>query len=373
MMILKAEGLVKEWKGHRIFENVDLEVKDRSRLALIGANGVGKTTLLQGLIGRIALDGGRIYRRIPPSDWGLLEQDPETSEKMTLLDFLETGDPVRAEAKRELRYRERAMIQASQRELPKQVDLYGIALDRYQSLDGYKWEKELEQTALRFGLKEECWKTPFPRLSGGQKTRAQLARMMMQKPAFLLMDEPTNHLDEKTLSDLEIWLADYPGAVLFVSHDRTFIDRIAEETVEFFVRIYFSEANLLVLDEPTNYLDIPTRERMEEALKAYPGTLVIVSHDRHLLRKISNCVADIQDGTITYFPGGYEEYRQRQGLKNWEQSDPDFANRIRELELKRAQLVGEEGMVHPDDEEQRLKEIRRLTTELEALKKEADL
>jgi ABC-type multidrug transport system ATPase subunit len=114
-----------------------------------------------------------------------------------------------------------------------------------------------------------------------------------------------------------------------------------------FVNLYFSEANLMVLDEPTNYLDIPTRERIEEALLQYPGTMVLVSHDRSLLKKVSNRVAVLKNGRVEIYPGGYREYltRLEGGARP---ADPETDRRIRFLELELSRLMAEE---EPETEE----------------------
>ncbi|WP_331436854.1 ribosomal protection-like ABC-F family protein [Gordoniibacillus kamchatkensis] len=506
---------------------------------------------------------------------------------LPLLEFVYSSDPLRFELKRTME-----KLQAELQPDPGATgyERYLAALDRYMEADGYVWEAEAERTLLQMKLGPELWHMPFETLSGGQKTRAQLARLLVRKPKLLVLDEPTNHLDSDTLLWLEQWLDAYPGTVLFVSHDRAFLDRIATsiyelsakggvkypggytkyreqkelerreqealyrkqqlareallesirmyaewyrqadrdagkqsevkitasyykaratkhtsrlrakekelerleseavqkprdaaqlkvrfETSEFraqtllrlegvrfawtadgkellrgltmavergdrlavlgrngagkstllklligqlqptsgaflrspqtrigyfsqelellapeetildsllaipdmtqstartllgcfmfggddafrrigslsmgekcrvaFLRLYFSGANLLVLDEPTNYLDVDTRERVEEALERYPGALVLVSHDRYLVRRLADRLLFLPgDGSSELFEGGLAEYEEAVNRRAALTGDPQLAGEIAALELQLARWMAE--------------------------------
>lgn len=141
-----------------------------------------------------------------------------------------------------------------------------------------------------------------------------------------------------------------------------------------FVKLYFSEANLLVLDEPTNYLDIDTRERMEEALHAYPGALIIVSHDRYILKKLANRVVSLQGaGEVTQFSGTYDEYFDHLKENNRQFSDIVQKNRIRQLELQLAQLIGQDSLENSRDKEELIHLIKETRNELDELKEKLKL
>lgn len=186
-MLVKINGLCKEWDGRVIFEKVDLELMQGERIALFGRNGVGKSTLLYMMTNRAAADGGTIERKLPISEWGWMDQQTDVGPDLFTIDYV-------------------------------------------QSDGGEQWkaEKRLRQMKLDPGT----WYLPYAQLSGGQKTRAQLARLMVNEPKLLLLDEPTNHLDEESLRWLESWVRSYPGTVLFVSHDRAFIDAVADGICE---------------------------------------------------------------------------------------------------------------------------------------------
>lgn len=587
MPIIVAKQLKKEWSGKPIFENIDLEVQEGERVALFGRNGCGKTTLLSVLLGRTPADGGTVQIGVTEEERGWLEQrQPEAEQGQRVLDFVLSGDHRRFALKRRLEKLHREMENAVYTEA---LEAYGETLSRYMEADGYEWEAGVERTLLQMKLGRELWGLPYADLSGGQKTLAQLARLAAGKPKLLVLDEPTNHLDAETLIWLEAWLLSYRGTVLFVSHDRMFLDRIATAIVELnpdgakrypggysayreqkereqreretryrkqqqareallesirmysewyrqadrdaskqevgitksywkgratkhtsrlrakekelerleqeavqkeraapqlkmkleggefrahtllrmervcfayeqgrppllhdvslsiergdrlavlgpngsgkstllqlligrltpsegsvsanpqtrigyfsqelevlrpeetivgslltlpgmtqslartvlgcflflgddafrrigdlsmgekcrvaFLRLYFSGSNLLVLDEPTNYLDIDTRERVEDALAAYHGAIVLVSHDRYLVRSLANRLLLLQgDGSTAAFEGGLAEYDEAIVAKASVPDDPDLAAEAAELELKLTRWMAE--------------------------------
>jgi len=186
-MILKINGLCKEWDGRVIWDKVDLELMQGERIALFGRNGVGKSTLLYILTNRATADGGVIERKLPISEWGWLDQQIDVEPDLLTIDYV-------------------------------------------MSDNGEQWKAEKRMRQLK--LDPETWYLPYRQLSGGQKTRAQLARLMVNEPKLLLLDEPTNHLDAESLVWLEEWVRSYPGTVLFVSHDRAFIDAVADGICE---------------------------------------------------------------------------------------------------------------------------------------------
>lgn len=231
MWVFKAENLKKEWNGKTIFENVDLAVHEEERVALIGANGVGKTTLFHCLTGKISPDDGAIDRRWPVSHWGIVEQQDVVPDETTMEEWFFSADLKRFSLKRELKRLEGALTSASH-DLEALLQQYSDVQEAYQALGGYEWEEEVKGLLGRFGFSQDLWKCSYDQLSGGQKTRLKLARALVGAPSFLLLDEPTNHLDQETLSWFADWLKRFRGACLIVSHDRSFIDHVAHTTVE---------------------------------------------------------------------------------------------------------------------------------------------
>ncbi|KPV44787.1 hypothetical protein AN477_05590 [Alicyclobacillus ferrooxydans] len=641
---LRVEDACKEWNGRPLFRGVTFELFHGEKAALYGKNGVGKTSLLKAIMGQVELDGGLIHRGIPLHDWGWLEQDLHVDAGVSLISFVRSGNFELSRMASELSRLQRELEDVAQdtrtgasktissettqgtgtasgtetapmsgaadagvsdHRIDRLMEQYAEIQEQYQMGGGYEWEMEVEVSLTRLQLPKSVWDTPYQALSGGQKTRAQLARLMVRKPRALILDEPTNHLDRHTLRWLEEWLGQYAGTVLFVTHDRTLMDHVADavieltpegcrrykggyqsfkesrdheiktqtalyekqererqdlleaihryqqwyekahaaagernpylkkramknatrfkakeralarledrsvdrpresakaqvefETAQFearslaalqevtigygphevlrnvtmavernhriaiigpngvgkttllraltrelqpdkgevyhhpelkigyfvqelrrqnlddsvldtlldlpgmtqswartilagflfrredvfkplstlsmgercrvaFVHLYLSGANLLVLDEPTNYLDIDTRERVEEALLDYPGALVLVTHDVYLLKKVANRLLFLEDGCARWFEGTYEEYEQAQRARRY--TNRETENQIRQLELTLAQLVGQE---EPESESQRatlLEEIRNTKRALDQL------
>lgn len=229
MHILQAYDLCKEWNGRALFQNISFAVKEGEVLALFGRNGVGKTTLLRALMDQIKLDGGKIERGIPLEQWGWLEQEVNLDTTLPLLQFVQLGLGEASKVKQEM---DRLLLQMAQGQQEHNLAKYDQLYERYLQLGGYELEIKVEKSLQQMKLDSSLWQVPFGQLSGGQKTRAQLASLMVREPAFIIMDEPTNHLDQATLAWLEDWVNNYTGTILYVSHDRTFINRTATTVLE---------------------------------------------------------------------------------------------------------------------------------------------
>ncbi|GAA0136446.1 ABC-F family ATP-binding cassette domain-containing protein [Paenibacillus sp. YSY-4.3] len=229
-MVLTVKGLKKEWNGEALFTDVSFEVGSGERVALFGRNGSGKTTLLQSLLGKISFEEGRIHRVLPLEEWGWMDQQVDLDSPLTLLEYVQSRSGEIYEVKKELEQLQGEMGSGQASEAS--VERYGLIYERYMQLGGYDWEVKAEKRLGQMNLTPELWNLPFDRLSGGQKTRAQLAALMVREPKFILLDEPTNHLDTQSLNDLEEWVRTYEGTILYVSHDRTFMDRTATSVLE---------------------------------------------------------------------------------------------------------------------------------------------
>ncbi|WP_330163497.1 ABC-F family ATP-binding cassette domain-containing protein [Paenibacillus woosongensis] len=229
-MVLTVKGLRKEWNGEALFTDLSFEVGSGERVALFGRNGSGKTTLLQGLLGKISFEEGRVHRVLPLEEWGWMEQQVDLDSPLTLLEYVQSRSGEIYELKKELEQLQSRMGSGQASEAS--VERYGLIYERYMQLGGYDWEVKAEKRLGQMNLPPELWNLPFDRLSGGQKTRAQLAALMVREPKFVLLDEPTNHLDTQSLNDLEEWVRTYEGTILYVSHDRTFMDRTATSVLE---------------------------------------------------------------------------------------------------------------------------------------------
>lgn len=228
MFIFKAKGLQKDWNGETLFENIDIELKKGEHVALFGQNGVGKTSLLNGLLARASFDSGTVQRFMPLEKWGVLEQDPVSDSGVTTFEFVQSGAKERIRLRQELEILQTQVSDANVNLLNKYNAVYGEFL----AMDGYNLDADTEKCLQEVNLAERTWQTSFSQLSGGEKTRTQLARILMQKPECIVMDEPTNHLDQATIEWLESWMQTYTGAILYVSHDRYFLDKTAHAMYE---------------------------------------------------------------------------------------------------------------------------------------------
>lgn len=234
MILLKVKKAYKDWDGIKLFEEVSFEVREGERLALFGRNGVGKTTLLQLLTGRLPLDGGEVQRLLPIEEWGWLDQQAGTASDLTLIEFVSAGTAELYKMKgaiQALTHRMQAPDYSNESE-EELLECYSELYDKYMLLDGYGWESKVENCLRQLGFDPELWRIPFSQLSGGQKTKAQLAALMVREPKLIMLDEPTNHLDSSALDWLEKWVRSYSGTVVYVSHDRTFIDHTATSVLE---------------------------------------------------------------------------------------------------------------------------------------------
>lgn len=597
MFIIKASNIEIELNGKTIFKNGNLDIKQNERVALIGENGVGKSTFINALLGNIPLKKGMLQIHYSKDEIGWLLTDEENQENLSAREVIESFDQERYFIKKNI---EKYLLDLSNEE---NLANYNENLSKYLELDGYDWETKIDQVLKKFQLPQELWNIPFSHLSGGQKTKVKLAKVMMKQPKLLILDEPTNHLDTESIQWLTEWLQNFKGSVLFISHERQFIDDVATVTVELsesgtvkynggystykiqkeherktqqaqyekqeaekkklietinqykqwftsshnaaserdpfakkqaaknalrfkskekdldrlekrkvekpkevktisasfendsfsakqmitfekvdfsydekslfnqvdfilnredrlavigkngsgkstflklltgltipnngavrhnpqlkigyfmqelealnedstilneilslpnmteteartilacflfrredvykniaqlsmgekcrvaFVKLYFSDSNLLVLDEPTNYLDIHTRERIEEALAAYPGAVVVVSHDPYLLKKVSNRVIHIENGNLYEFKGSFADWNGRQNISNDQQA---LLNERIKLQLEIAAMNAEE---KDTDEEKKaqISKIVKLQKELDGI------
>ncbi|WP_348922388.1 ABC-F family ATP-binding cassette domain-containing protein [Enterococcus rotai] len=233
MILLQANQIARYFGADTLFDNIQMEISTNSRIALVGRNGAGKSTLLKIIAGIDAPDAGTIAKNKTAS-LGYLAQDTGLDSNKTVWDeMLEAFAEV---ITMEKRMRELELIIS---ELLPDASNYESVMKEYDRLqhefsekNGYGYENEIRSVLHGFGFKEAFYSKNISTLSGGQKTRLALARMLLQKPDILILDEPTNHLDIDTLSWLENYLPNYSGALLIVSHDRYFLDKVVNEVYE---------------------------------------------------------------------------------------------------------------------------------------------
>jgi len=229
--MLSASGLSVAHGPRTLFSDVSLRLVPGQRTALVGGNGVGKTTLMEILVGIHPPDSGEVHR---PKDLriGYLPQELTEHPTGTVIEEVLAGaEHVQALEAELATLLERIAVTTGD-EHDAVLEAYGNAQSRYESLGGYALESKGRSILAGLGFGEADMDRPFTALSGGWRMRAALARLLLGQPDVLVLDEPTNHLDTDSVSWLEESLLDYPGAILFVSHDRDFIDTVAQRVIE---------------------------------------------------------------------------------------------------------------------------------------------
>lgn len=225
---IKVSGLCKSFGTDELFHDVSFEIKRGERVGFVGANGAGKSTLMRCLLGEIEYDGGNVA--IDPADTvGYVEQQAEMDGGAALYDELKGAfaDVMALAAAKEAM---EAAIRHDHSE--ERLAEYGRLVERFEYAGGYDFESRIRRTAFGLGFTEEDMDKKTSQFSGGQKTRICLARALLREPDFLFLDEPTNHLDIGMIEWLEGFLQSYGGGVLIISHDRFFLDRVANRIFE---------------------------------------------------------------------------------------------------------------------------------------------
>ncbi|QWG48631.1 ABC transporter ATP-binding protein [Bacillus mycoides] len=235
LILLQVNGLSKLYGAETILANIKLEVQTKDRIALVGRNGAGKSTLLKIIAGELSHDGGEI---IKPKDvsMGYLAQNTGLETSLTIWDEMLTVFTHLQQMETKLRRLEQEM---GKEENFSNAAIYEKLLADYDQLQldykdqgGYQYEADIRSILSGLGFPVETHQTKISTLSGGQKTRLALGKLLLTRPDLLILDEPTNHLDIETLTWLEQYLQGYPGAILIVSHDRYFLDKLVTQVYE---------------------------------------------------------------------------------------------------------------------------------------------
>lgn len=280
-MILSCQNISKAFNEQPVLSHVSFHIEDYEKAAIVGINGAGKTTLLRIIVGESSADEG-IVTLSRGKTLGYLAQNQDVDSENTIYDelLLVKSDVIAMEEK--IRDTERSMKHASGRELDLLMESYTRLTHSFEMADGYAYKSEITGVLKGLGFEEQEFSKKIATLSGGQKTRLALGRLLLQKPDLIILDEPTNHLDLNSIAWLETYLLNYKGAVLIVSHDRYFLDKIAGKIIE----IDQTKATSFT----GNYSDYAVKKEQlrSAALNAYLKQQQEIRHQEEVIEKLKS-------------------------------------------------------------------------------------
>ena len=227
-MLINIKNLSKTYVTEKILDDVDLIVEDTDKIGLIGNNGSGKTTLFKILLNEISSDSGEIYMK-KNIKIGYLEQQLDIHSEDTLYNECQEIFKDIIAMEKDLRKLEHAISDPDNQNLDRDIEQYGKLQEKFQDLDGYSYPSRIRGALIGLGFTEDDFDRSVNELSGGQKSRLALAKLLLSSPDLMLLDEPTNHLDIDAISWLEKYLKDYKKAAIIISHDRYFLDSIVNK------------------------------------------------------------------------------------------------------------------------------------------------
>ena len=230
-MILSCQNINKAFVGNEVLVNASFHIEEKEKAAIVGINGAGKSTLLRIIMGELPCDSGTVTISRTKTV-GYLAQHQSVLEEHTIYQELLSVKQDILDMEDALRALERSMKTASGEELETMMTRYSALSHEFEQKNGYAVKSEITGVLKGLGFEEEDFNRPTRELSGGQKTRVALGKLLLSRPDILILDEPTNHLDMASISWLETYLVNYSGAVLIVAHDRYFLDRVVTKIIE---------------------------------------------------------------------------------------------------------------------------------------------
>ena len=231
MILLQGNNISRTFGADVLFEKINFTIQDNSRVSLVGRNGAGKSTLLKIIADVETPSSGEISKTKNLTMSYLAQEADFSSERTIYAEMLSVFD-LQISQEKQLRQMEAQMGELTGADLASLMSRYDSLTETFRQNKGFTYESDIKNVLNGFKFDETFWTQSVSSLSGGQKTRLALAKILLENPAFLILDEPTNHLDIETLLWLENYLKNYRGAILIVSHDRYFLDKVTTETLE---------------------------------------------------------------------------------------------------------------------------------------------
>jgi len=278
-MILSCNNISKSFGTDSILNHISFHIEEREKTAVVGINGAGKSTLLKIIVGELAPDEGSVVIA-KGKTLGYLAQHQDLDSGRTIYDeLLEVKRPI-IEMEERLRTLEVNMKRSQGEELESLYQTYSRLSHEFELANGYAWKSEITGVLKGLGFLEEEFSKPVSTLSGGQKTRVSLGKLLLSKPDIILLDEPTNHLDMESIAWLENYLLNYQGTVVIVAHDRYFLDRVVTKVVE------LDNGSSTVFQG--NYSAYSEKKAMLRAsiLKAYLNQQQEIKHQEEVITKL---------------------------------------------------------------------------------------
>lgn len=278
-MILSVSNISKSFVEETVLRNVSFHIEDNEKAAIVGINGAGKTTLLRIIMGELPADEG-LVTFAKGSSVGYLKQNASVDSKNTIYEELLSVKKELIDMEKQLREYEDMMNTTSEEKLNDVMERYTKLSGAFDLAGGYVYKSELIGVLLGLGFEKEEFDKKIDTLSGGQKTRVALGKLLLMKPDLIILDEPTNHLDMNSIAWLENYLLNYNGAVIVVSHDRYFLDKIATKVIE----IDSTKANVF----KGNYSDYAVKKEAlrTEQLNAYLNQQREIKHQEAVIEKL---------------------------------------------------------------------------------------
>lgn len=278
-MILQCSHISKSFATDVVLNDVSFHINDNEKAAIVGVNGSGKSTLLKIIVGKESYDSGDIIIK-KDATVGYLAQNQEFESGESIIDEMQTAKPEVKILEKKMHELSEKMNNASGDELDALIKQYDNARHRFEQLDGYSYESEINGVLKGLGFEDNDFSKPISKLSGGQKTRVALAKMLLQAPDLIILDEPTNHLDMNSIHWLEGYLNSYKGAVLIVAHDRYFLDKIVTKVVE------LRQTHSTVFSG--NYSDYSTKRQalLDSLMKQYMNQQAEIKHQEEVITKL---------------------------------------------------------------------------------------
>ncbi|WP_339362596.1 ribosomal protection-like ABC-F family protein [Vallitalea maricola] len=277
MIELGINNLSKSFGANKIFENVGFDIKTGEIVGLIGRNGTGKTTIMKILMGHEDYEGEVFYRK--GVTLGYLDQIPVFEEDYSVKEVLYLAFKDVYDIKKKMMKIEHSLTNEDN-DIDKLMKEYGQLQERFELLGGYDIDEKMSKVTIGLQISDSIQKMKFANLSGGEKSKIMLGKILLEKPELLLLDEPSNHLDLKSIEWLEEYLKEYKGSVLIISHDRYFLDRVVNKIVELEYNgasIYHGNYTYYLMEKERRFIEAYNRykenqkkiNKMEEQIKRY--------------------------------------------------------------------------------------------------------